>query len=162
MDDKRTTLYNNLIQSGLVDASEIGVDADEFKKYIKDEKSAREFYKNLMATGRFKNELGTADDFYNSISPDFLTPADSPLVMEQPQQGAAAAGAQPQPQQTAGQPQQATTEVAAGAQGEQVAAATMQPQGVAAQRPQQGAAAQQPTSQLVAAMEEQKGNTWAP
>jgi hypothetical protein len=105
MDDKRTALYNNLIKSGKVNATEIGGSADEFKKYIKDETSAREFYKNLMSTGRFKDELGSADDFYNRISPDF-TPASTENAVEpqNAQDQTEEVQMQPQPQEQVEKP----------------------------------------------------------
>lgn len=70
MEDKRDVLYKNLLGSGRVSENEIGT-LDQFKSAIKDEGSARQFHKNLLGAGFTSDEIGSDDDFYNSISSDF-------------------------------------------------------------------------------------------
>ncbi len=70
MRDKREVLYNNLINSGRVDESQIG-SLDEFRNAIKDEGSARKFYANLRGAGFGEDEIGDEDAFYSSIESDF-------------------------------------------------------------------------------------------
>ena len=67
---KRDRLYDNLISTGKVSANEIGTKED-FNKAIRDEKTARQFHDNLL-TVFTEDEIGGADDFYNSISSDVL------------------------------------------------------------------------------------------
>ena len=71
---KRDRLYDNLISTGKVSANEIGTKED-FNKAIRDEKTARQFHDNLL-TVFTEDEIGGADDFYNSISSDFYKPLD--------------------------------------------------------------------------------------
>ena len=70
MEDKRDILYKNLLGSGRVSENEIGT-LDQFKSAIKDEGTARQFHKNLLGAGFTSDEIGSDDDFYNSISSDF-------------------------------------------------------------------------------------------
>lgn len=70
MNNKRQKLYDNLIGTGRVSDAEIGT-LDEFRSAIKDEKTARQFHKNLLGAGFDEDEIGTEDEFYNSISSDF-------------------------------------------------------------------------------------------
>lgn len=95
MEDKRDILYNNLIKSGKVTTEQIG-SIDDFKTSIKDEKSAREFHKNLIGAGFSQEDIGSDDDFFSSIASDFKTPESEimpePLnIGERPAQGELAA-----------------------------------------------------------------------
>jgi hypothetical protein len=67
--DRRTELYNNLINSHKVSSYEIG-SLKEFKKAIHDEKSSQEFYRNISSIFT-EEEIGTEEDFINSIKDDF-------------------------------------------------------------------------------------------
>lgn len=67
--DKRTQLYYNLINSHKVTSYEIG-SLNEFKKAVYDENTSREFYRNISSIFT-EEEIGTEEDFINSIKDDF-------------------------------------------------------------------------------------------
>lgn len=70
MEDKRDVLYKNLMNSGKVSEREIGT-IQQFKSAIKDEQTARQFHNNLLGAGFTNKEIGSANDFYASVSSDF-------------------------------------------------------------------------------------------
>ena len=76
--DNRDLLYDNLINSKKVTENEIGT-RDQFKNYVYDEESTRQFYKNLSNSGKFnENDIGTEDQFYDILKSDFASPEDIP------------------------------------------------------------------------------------
>lgn len=73
MEERRKQLYNNLINSGktYVNESLIGTE-DQFMSAISSPEKAGEFYDNLRKYEIFSvKEIGTRDQFINSIAPDF-------------------------------------------------------------------------------------------